>query len=92
MVRGDARLLTGKELGWLKYCGAGCDPPTSGVPTGDETGSEWLPAGGLCRRCQPPISGLRETVPNPMPISVPNYRCNTDRFQFGIVIAITSEG
>jgi hypothetical protein len=28
---------------------------------------------------------------NPMPISVPNYRRNTDRFQFGILIAITSE-
>jgi hypothetical protein len=28
---------------------------------------------------------------NPVPISVPNYYRNTDRFQFGMLIAITSE-
>jgi len=26
-----------------------------------------------------------------MPISIPNYNRNTDRFQFGMLIAITSE-
>jgi hypothetical protein len=26
---------------------------------------------------------------NPMPITVPNYRRNTDRFQFGLLIDIT---
>jgi hypothetical protein len=28
---------------------------------------------------------------NPMPISVPNYCRNTDRFQFGMLIDITSD-
>jgi hypothetical protein len=28
---------------------------------------------------------------NPMPITVPNYGRNIDRFQFGMLIAITSE-
>jgi hypothetical protein len=28
---------------------------------------------------------------NPMPITVPNYGRNTDRFQFGLLIDITSE-
>jgi hypothetical protein len=28
---------------------------------------------------------------NPMPITVPNYDRNIDRFQFGMLIAITSE-
>jgi hypothetical protein len=27
----------------------------------------------------------------PMPISVPNYNCKTDRLQFGTLIGITSE-
>jgi len=26
-----------------------------------------------------------------MPISVPNYNCKTDRFQFGMLIGMTSE-
>jgi hypothetical protein len=28
---------------------------------------------------------------NPMPITVPNYTCKTDRHQFGTLIGITSE-
>jgi hypothetical protein len=28
---------------------------------------------------------------NPMPITVPNYNCKTDRFQFGMLIDMTSE-
>jgi len=28
---------------------------------------------------------------NPMPITVPNYICKTDRFQFGMLIAMTSD-
>jgi len=28
---------------------------------------------------------------NLMPISIPNYNCKTDRFQFGMLIGITSE-
>jgi hypothetical protein len=28
---------------------------------------------------------------NPMSITVPNYNCKTDRFQFGTLIAMTSE-
>jgi len=28
---------------------------------------------------------------NPMPISIPNYNCKTDRLRFGILIDITSE-
>jgi len=28
---------------------------------------------------------------NPMPITVPNYECYIDRFQFGMLIVMTSE-
>jgi hypothetical protein len=28
---------------------------------------------------------------NLMPISIPNYNCKTDRFQFGMLIGMTSE-
>ena len=38
----------------------------------------------------PPRLRLRRRS-NPMPITVPNYRRNTDRFQFGLLIDITSE-
>jgi hypothetical protein len=34
-------------------------------------------------------SGSRRS--NPMPITVPNYNRETDRLQFGTLIAITSE-
>ena len=38
----------------------------------------------------PAATALRRRS-NPMPISVTNYRRNTDRFQFGLLIGITSE-
>ena len=38
----------------------------------------------------PAATALRRRS-NPMPISVPNYRRNTDRFQFGLLIDIASD-
>jgi hypothetical protein len=43
---------------------------------------QWSPSAttAALRRCS-----------NPMPISVPNYNCKTDRLRFGTLIGITSE-